>query len=62
MYVDDVADAAYFILQHYDGKEPIIAAKVQVGPEIARSADQLDLIAEHLEELADKFLERLGGE
>ena len=45
-----------------DGNEPIIAAKEQVGPEIAGAANQLDLEAEHLEELADEFLERLGGE
>ena len=50
------------ILALNDGKEPIIAAEAEVGPFVAGAADLLDLEAEHLEELADEFLERLGGE
>ena len=41
--------------------EPIIAAEPEVGPLVAGAADLLDLVAEHLEELGDEFLERLGG-
>ena len=43
-----------------DSNEPIIAAKQQVGPEITRTTNQLYLEADHLEELANEFLERLG--
>ena len=45
-----------------DGKEPIIAAEAKVGAFVAGAADLLDLEAQHLEELADELLERLGGE
>ncbi len=50
------------ILALNDGNEPIIAAKAKVGPFVAGAADLLDLEAQHFEELADEFLERLGGE
>src|SRR5215208_4484953 len=56
------ADDAAAVVLALDDREQAVAPDAEVGPLVAGPPDELDVVAERLEDLGDELLEPFGGE